>query len=190
VSTPTYLAMKIYRNYDGNNSTFGDTSVWAGGPNPDNVAVFGATRASDGALTVMVVSKFLNSVTPLSLTVTNFASAGVAHVWQLNSSNVIAQLSDLALNDSALNTTVPGQSVTLLVLPPSTTATLVAGPARVDGQFQFVLNGQSGQTWILQYSKNLVTWTPLMTNTLTDTQTSFLLPAGAGQGFYRARASP
>ncbi len=31
-NTPTYLAMKMYRNYDGNHSTFGDTSVLAGGP--------------------------------------------------------------------------------------------------------------------------------------------------------------
>ena len=30
--TPAYNAMKIYRNYDGNKSSFGDTSVLAGGP--------------------------------------------------------------------------------------------------------------------------------------------------------------
>src|SRR6185437_8165641 len=28
-----FLAMKMYRNYDGNKSTFGNTSVFAGGPN-------------------------------------------------------------------------------------------------------------------------------------------------------------
>ena len=37
-STPTYKAMKMYRNYDGNKSTFGDTSVAATVPNPDNVS--------------------------------------------------------------------------------------------------------------------------------------------------------
>ena len=125
-STPTYLAIKMYRNYNGSNSTFGDTSVSAGGPNPDNVAVFGATRADDGALTIMVISKYLSGVTPLALTVTNFANAGVAHVWQLNSSNVIAQLNDLTLNGSVINTAVPGQSVTLLtVVPPMPAATLL-----------------------------------------------------------------
>ena len=41
-STPTYKAMKMYRNYDGNRSTFGDTSVAASVPNPDNVAAFAA----------------------------------------------------------------------------------------------------------------------------------------------------
>src|SRR5258708_6896029 len=39
-TTPTYKAMKIYRNYDGNKSTFGDVSVKAAGPNPDNLSVF------------------------------------------------------------------------------------------------------------------------------------------------------
>ena len=43
-ATPTYKAMKMYRHYDGNKSTFGDVSVAATGPNPDNVAVFAAQR--------------------------------------------------------------------------------------------------------------------------------------------------
>jgi len=46
-TTPTYLAMKIYRNYDSQGHTFGDTSVLAGGPDPDNVSVFAAQRSSD-----------------------------------------------------------------------------------------------------------------------------------------------
>jgi hypothetical protein len=33
--SPTYLAMEIYRNYDGKLSTFGDTSVSAAVANPD-----------------------------------------------------------------------------------------------------------------------------------------------------------
>ena len=59
-STPTYKAMKMYRNYDGNKSTFGDTSVAATAPNPDNVSAFAAQRRADGALTVMVVNKYLS----------------------------------------------------------------------------------------------------------------------------------
>jgi hypothetical protein len=58
-STPTYKAMKMYRNYDGLKSTFGETSVAASVPNPDNLSAFAALRASDGALTVIVISKVL-----------------------------------------------------------------------------------------------------------------------------------
>ena len=44
-TTPTYKAMKLYRNYDGAKSTFGDTSISAVTPNPDNVAAFAAVLA-------------------------------------------------------------------------------------------------------------------------------------------------
>src|SRR5205085_5160896 len=64
-STPTFKAMKLYRNYDGNRSTFGETSVSATSTaNADNLSVFAAERTSDGALTVMVISKYLSGTTP------------------------------------------------------------------------------------------------------------------------------
>src|SRR5581483_2591088 len=50
---------KMYRNYDGQKSTFGDTSVRATVPNPDELSAFASRRSSDGALTVMVVNKSL-----------------------------------------------------------------------------------------------------------------------------------
>ncbi|HWD41863.1 MAG TPA: glycoside hydrolase family 44 protein, partial [Fimbriimonas sp.] len=56
-NSPAYLAMKIYRNYDGSKSVFGDTSVSCTVPNPDNLSAFASQRTSDGALTVMVVNK-------------------------------------------------------------------------------------------------------------------------------------
>jgi len=186
-STPTYLAMKIYRNYDGNKSTFGDTSVLATGPNPDNVAVFGATRSSDGALTVMVVSKYLTGVTPLSVTLSNFTASSTAQVWQLNASNVIAHLPDTALANNTISTTVPGQSVTLFIVPSKPVASLVAGPPRADGNFQFLLNGQSGQTWIVQSSPDLISWQNISTNQLVGSQTNIVVPGGTIRKFYRVR---
>ncbi len=116
-STPTYKAIKMYRNYDGNKSAFGDTSVSATGPNPDNVAVFAAQRASDSALTVMVISKYLSGNTPVSIALNNFSGAGTAQVYQLTSANVITRLSDLSFSGTTASFTAPAQSITLLVLP-------------------------------------------------------------------------
>jgi hypothetical protein len=48
--TPVFNAMKLYRNYDGRKSTFGDTSVQASVENPDTVAAFAAERSTDGAI--------------------------------------------------------------------------------------------------------------------------------------------
>jgi len=118
-TTPTYKAIKMYRNYDGNKSAFGDTSVSAGGTNPDNIAVFAAQRASDNALTVMVISKYLSGTTPVTIALNNFNAGTTAQVYQLTSANAISHLADLSVAGSSVSFTAPAQSITLLVLPKS-----------------------------------------------------------------------
>jgi PKD repeat protein len=125
-STPTYKAMKMYRNYDGNKSTFGDTSVQAAVANPDNVAAFAATRTSDGALTVMLIGKYLSGSTPVTVNVANFTGNGAGQAYQLTSSNQIVRLADLAWSGSSLGLIIPAQSVTMLILPQGSTGTLHA----------------------------------------------------------------
>jgi PKD repeat protein len=119
-STPTYKAIKMYRNYDGALSTFGDTSVSATGVNPDYVAAFAAQRSADGALTVMVISKYLSGATPVTLNLANFSASGTAKVYQLTSANAINHLTDLTFTGSTVAFSVPAQSITLLVLPTGT----------------------------------------------------------------------
>src|SRR5207244_10232825 len=97
-STPTYKAMKMYRNYDGNKSGFGDTSVSCTAPNPDNVSAFAAQRSSDNALTVMVISKYLSGNTSATLSLAGFSNSGVAHAWRLTAANTISQLSDVSFS--------------------------------------------------------------------------------------------
>ncbi len=116
-STPTYKAIKLYRNYDGQKRGFGETSVTTAAPNPDQLSAFGALRAADGALTVMVVCKYLANRTPLTVRLANFAHAGRAQVWQLTSANAIRRLADVPFTGTELTVSLPPQSVTLLVLP-------------------------------------------------------------------------
>jgi len=120
-STPTYKAMKMYRNYDGSKSSFGDTSVAAAAPNPDAVSAFAAQRTSDGAVTVMVISKQLTGSTPATINLANFSNRPTAEAWQLTSANAIVRLADVPLAGSTLSVTVPPQSITLLVVPKSAT---------------------------------------------------------------------
>ena len=123
-TTPTYKAMKLYRNYDGNRSTFGDTSVRAAATaNADNLSVFAAVRSGDSALTVMVISKVLTGSTPVNVNVSNFTPAGAAQAWQLSSSNTITRIADVAVSGQGFSTSVPAQSITLFVVPAS------SGPA-------------------------------------------------------------
>jgi hypothetical protein len=184
-NTPTYLAMKIYRNYDSQDHTFGDTSALAGGPDPDNVAVFAAQRAADQALTLMVVNKYLTGMSPLVINVTNFIGNGTAQAWQINSSNVIAQLPNLNYTNGALQTTVPSPSITLLVFPPSPALSLTPGAPRIDGQFEFAVSGEIGRTFVLQTATNLLQWSPVSTNIFAGTNVQFLLPIRPAAQFYR-----
>jgi PKD repeat protein len=126
-STPTYKAMKLYRNYDGAKSTFGDTSVKATVPNPDSLSAFAATRTADGALTLMVVNKG-GSASTISASLAGFTPGSVAHVWQLTAANAIVHPADVPVTSGALGATVPARSITLFVVPAATGAPVNAPP--------------------------------------------------------------
>ncbi len=130
-STPTYKAIKMYRNYDGQKSSFGDTSVAATVPNPDALSAFAARRSSDGALTVMVINKSLSGTTPAAVTLANFQAAGAARVWQLTSANTITQLPDVVLAGATITATVPPQSVTLFIVSSGSTPQPPSPPTNV-----------------------------------------------------------
>jgi len=116
-STPTYKAMKMYRNYDGSKSTFGDISVSDSVPDPDTLSSFAAVRSQDGALTVMVINKSLTAGVLAHINLANFPPrTGVAQVWQLTSANAITRLSDVGLTGSSFELSVPAQSITLFVI--------------------------------------------------------------------------
>ena len=189
-----YKAIQMYRNYDGNKSVFGDVSVLASGPNPDDVSVFGAQRSSDNALTVMVINKQLTNSAPLNLTLANFKAASSAQAWRLTAANVIARLPDAAVTGNAVTDTLPAQSITLYVVPayssaaPPPTLRLLAAP--VNGRLQLELGGVVGETCVIQASPDLKTWIPVSTNVLTATLTSVIVPATGKAGFYRAAVVP
>ena len=188
-STPTYKAMKMYRNYDGNKSAFGDTSIAASAPNPDNLSSFAAVRSSDGALTVMVINKSLSGMTPVLLNVTNFSAAGAAQVWQLTSANTISRLADLNPSGGTLSNTVPAQSITLVVLPPAAQPPrLRTGANAPPGQLELWLDGQAGTSYALLSSSALPGWLPISTNLLMSNSFRFLVPTtNSAQKFYRGQ---
>lgn len=128
-STPTYKAIKLYRNYDGAKSAFGDTSVRATVPDPDTLSAFAAFRSDDAALTVMVVHKASSGSASLTLNLSGFAAGSAAQVWQLTSANAIAHLADVRISGGSLAATLPAQSVTLFVVPAGEVAVGAVSPS-------------------------------------------------------------
>jgi Glycoside hydrolase family 44 len=141
----TYLASQIYRNYDGNDSGFGETSVQAKVANPDNLSAFAAVRESDGALTVMVINKQQGS-TPVTVSLANFSTSGTAQAWQINSASQtsIAQLADVSVANNSVSTTVPSQSITLFVIP---AGHVLSPPSAPTGVAATVGSGTVTITW-------------------------------------------
>ncbi|HTT64126.1 MAG TPA: glycoside hydrolase family 44 protein [Bryobacteraceae bacterium] len=143
--SPTYLAMQIYRNYDGQNSTFGETSVYAGVANPDYLSSFAAVRSSDHALTVMVINKQQGS-TPVSISLAHFPTTGTAGAWQIASAaqTAITPLGSLAIANNSISTTLPSQSITLFVIP---RGNVISPPSAPTGLAATVGNGSVYLTW-------------------------------------------
>ena len=185
-STPTYKAIKIYRNYDGNKSTFGDTSVQTTVPNPDDLSAFSAVRTTDGALTLMVINKDIINASPINAAITNFNATGAAQRWQLTAANVITQLANLSFTNNLLNDVVPSQSITLYVLPAVSPFSLKIGANGAPGNLTVRLNGQAGLTYTLQSSTDLVHWSAFATNTLTSNSLPILVSTtNTTMRFYR-----
>lgn len=154
--SPAYLAMKMYRNYDGQDSSFGDTSVATTVPNPDQVSAFSALRSADGTLTIMVVNKNLynpsqpSATTSITLTLGNFTSDGSAEEWQLaavspanQTQAAISHLADVHFSGNSFTISVPMQSVTLFVLHPQQ----VGAPAAPTGLSAQGGDGQVSLSW-------------------------------------------
>jgi hypothetical protein len=183
-NTPTYQAMRIYRNYDGKKSAFGDASVSTTVPNPDNLSAFAAIRTNDSALTVMVINKTLTGTTPLQLNVTNFANSGIAQAWQLTASNVITQLPGISYAGGVLSNQLPAQSITLYILPTAKNLSLRVGTNAPPHQMELWMDGQGGQSYILQSSTNFIVWSSISTNTFASNSFRLLLGTTNASGMY------
>lgn len=122
--TPGLMAFEIYRNYDGKNSMFGDTALASTSADQSKLSVYGAVRASDGALTVVVINKTYGDLSS-TLSLENFTSSGTtAQVFQYSNADLtkIAAMPAAAITapsggstTSTIAGTFPAQSITLVV---------------------------------------------------------------------------
>ena len=120
-SYPSAYAYLMYRNYDGDGSAFGDTSVAATSADTTRLTIYGAQRTADSALTILVVNSASTTQTS-TLTLSGITVQQPVLVYQYTSANAskIVQLSPLA-PAAALTVAFPAQSLTLLVVPSGTT---------------------------------------------------------------------
>jgi hypothetical protein len=119
-STTVFNAFKMYRNYDGHESTFGDVSVSDTVPDPDTVSSFAAYRSTDHALTVIAINKQLDDPAEVDISINGFPDGHSAQVWQLSGVGAsIVHAADVPVVDHRIKTVLPKCSITLFVAPES-----------------------------------------------------------------------
>ena len=116
---PVALAFMMYRNYDGIGGAFGETSVQAVSADQSQLAVYAAVR-SDLTLTAIVINKTSGDLAS-SLSLANFQPGTSAQAWQYGGANLsaIVPQPSIALSGNRLNATFPANSITMLLIPPS-----------------------------------------------------------------------
>jgi hypothetical protein len=117
---PGAYAFRIYRNYDGNGSTFGETSVSSSSSDESQLSIYAAERSSDKALTLVVINK-TDKTLRADLAVSGATLQGSAEVYRYSETSLtaIAKEADQTTSSTGFNATFPAQSVTLLVLKQS-----------------------------------------------------------------------
>lgn len=117
---PGAYAFRMYRNYDGKGSAYGDTWVHSTSTDQGRLAIYGAQRRSDGAITLIMINKTGNDLTS-NLTLKGYRPAVEAQVYTYSKANLsaIIRQPNRAVTATGLSTTYPANSITLIVIPKS-----------------------------------------------------------------------
>lgn len=122
---PGLMAFEVYRNYDGNNSTFGNMSIASTSIDQGKLSIYGGLRTSDNKVTLVVINKTYGDLSS-TLTINNLSAATTsAQSFLCSNANINAVVAqpNVTVNPpagsgtaSTLTTTFPAQSITLLVM--------------------------------------------------------------------------
>jgi hypothetical protein len=124
---PGAYAFRIYRNYDGLGSMYGDTWVQAGSTDQGRLAVYAAQRNSDQAVTLVIINKTGSDLTS-ALNLNSYSPNATAKVFRYSSANLNAIVAqpDQAVTASGFQATYPANSITMIVLTPFTRSVTAA----------------------------------------------------------------
>ena len=124
-------AFRLFRDYDGNRSKFGETGVSSQSADQSQLAVYGAQRSADNALTLAVINKSQSDLTS-SVALSGFTPAASAQVFRWSGSGAIGRDGDQAVGAGGFTATFPARSMTMVVVPAAGTP-LAAGPGPPPG---------------------------------------------------------
>jgi oligosaccharide reducing-end xylanase len=155
-----------------------------------NASSVSETANTGEAITVQVTNALNASIYNYPITLrrpipTNWLAAAVSQNGQpVNTQNLVINSTNYVMFDVVPN----GGDVTLIRSVPQP---VLSNPATPNASgFNFQLNGNDGVSYAISSSSDLLSWSPVQTNTLNGTSTNLQLPAPEGQQFYRAQWVP
>ncbi|MCB0156231.1 MAG: hypothetical protein KDF65_15650, partial [Anaerolineae bacterium] len=119
-SQPGAYAFRMYRNYDGNGSQFGNVSVSAASSDQGQLALYAAQRSSDQALTLLIINKTGGSLTG-AVSLSGFSPAASGQVYRYSAANLTAIVPqpDQPVNPTGFTADFPANSITLIEIAPA-----------------------------------------------------------------------
>jgi hypothetical protein len=135
---PIAFAFRMFRNYDGKGSQFGDTSISATSTDQGQLSVYAAQRSTDKAVTILVINKTTGALNS-AIALAHLALPPTAQVYSYSQASLtsIAHPSDAAITGGSLSYSFPGYSAVLFVVQPAaaaavTTTSLSASASQVN----------------------------------------------------------
>ena len=111
-------AYKIYRNYDGNNSTFGNYSLTSLTSDSVNTSVYGSINEEGNEIHLVVINKKLSESVDGNFSISSQHNIVSGNVWKLDAvSSDISEINPVTnFNNNVFNYTLPAGSVCHFVL--------------------------------------------------------------------------
>jgi hypothetical protein len=136
---PIAFAFRMFRNYDGQGSQFGDTSISAASTDQGQLSIYAAQRSTDNAVTILVINKTTGALSS-AIALSNLALPATAQVYSYSQASLtsIAHPSDATISSGSLSYTFPGYSAVIFVVQPAaataaaTTTSLSASAAQIN----------------------------------------------------------
>ena len=118
-SEPWAYAFRMFRNYDGKGSQFGDTSVTAKSSDQQQLAIYASTRSHDKKLVIVVINKEPNTAIDTKIAINGFTHSGTAKVFTYSAANLKKIVeSSTKVDVKELSYKFPAYSITLFELSP------------------------------------------------------------------------
>lgn len=114
---PGAFAFRMYRNYDGSGSRFGDVGVNASSTDQGSLAIYAARRSADHATTIMVINKTTQTLTSTMTLIGTSASTAKVFTYSAADLHHIVPGPAASVLGGQLSHTYPPSSITLFVVP-------------------------------------------------------------------------